>query len=56
MDLPQIAGYIGIATTLLGTIYIAINHRRVRSKCCGAVMEASVDVENTTPTGRRPAA
>jgi hypothetical protein len=30
-------------------IYKAINHRRIRSTCCGAKMEASLDVEETTP-------
>lgn len=30
-------------------VYIAINHHRVRSNCCGKQMVVSVDVEETTP-------
>ena len=35
--------------SLLGTVYTAINHRRIRSTCCGKVAEASLDIENTSP-------
>jgi hypothetical protein len=34
----------------IGLIYSAINHKRIRSNCCGRRVEASLDVENTTPT------
>jgi len=40
------------ATTIFGVvvmIYRAVNHKRLRSSCCGHKMEMSVDVENTTP-------
>jgi hypothetical protein len=30
-------------------IYKAINHHRCRSVCCKKVMEASLDIETTTP-------
>jgi hypothetical protein len=30
-------------------VYIAVNHHRVRSNCCGKEMVVSVDVEETTP-------
>lgn len=30
-------------------IYLAVNHHRVRSNCCGKQMVVSVDVEETTP-------
>jgi len=30
-------------------IYVAINHHRVRSNCCGREIVVSVDVEETTP-------
>jgi len=30
-------------------IYKAVNHHRIRSNCCGANLEASLDVEDTTP-------
>ena len=31
-------------------VYVAINHHRVRSNCCGKEIVVSVDVERTTPT------
>lgn len=47
------SGGIGAALVLaLGVayrIYTAINHRRVRSTCCGKELSASIDVEDTTP-------
>jgi hypothetical protein len=45
------------ATTIFGVavlIYRAVNHKRVRSNCCGKKMEMSVDVENTTPPETPP--
>jgi hypothetical protein len=49
MDTTNILGLVGFGISVVGAIYTAINHKRVRSKCCGKVMEASLDVENTTP-------
>lgn len=34
---------------ILGLIYKTVNHHRVRSKCCGVHLDASLDVEETTP-------
>ena len=44
-----ILGAIGIAISILGAILSIINHKRVRSGCCGKKIELSLDVENTTP-------
>jgi hypothetical protein len=30
-------------------VYLAINHHRVRSNCCGKQLVASIDIETTTP-------
>lgn len=30
-----------------GVIYTAINHKRIRCRCCGKNMDASVDVDST---------
>jgi len=44
------AGGVGAAImTLIGLIYTAINHKRVRSNCCGRFWTVSLDVDNTTP-------
>jgi hypothetical protein len=45
----------GLASTftilagLLYKIYMVVNHKRIRSNCCGKKLEASLDIENTTP-------
>ena len=50
------SGGIGAVTVfvlgLTGWIYRTVNHKRIRSSCCGRKMEVSVDVEETTPTNR----
>jgi len=46
--------YSGFVISVAGTIYAAINHKRVRSNCCGTKIEASFDVENTTPPNAVP--
>jgi hypothetical protein len=30
-------------------LYTAVNHHRIRSTCCGKNLEASIDVDETTP-------
>jgi hypothetical protein len=45
----NVMGVIGFGLTLVGGIYSAINHKRIRSNCCGKLAEASLDIENTTP-------
>jgi len=49
MDTTNILGLSGFAISMAGVIYTAINHKRIRSNCCGKHLEASLDVENTTP-------
>ena len=49
MDTTNILGIVGFAMSIVGIIYTAINHKRVRSKCCGKLLEVSLDVDNTTP-------
>lgn len=46
-----ILGATGIAVSLLGAILSVINHKRIRSGCCGKKLELSLDVETTTPPG-----
>ena len=38
-----------IIVSVIGSVVGVINHKRIRSKCCGRNLEASVDIENTTP-------
>jgi len=32
-----------------GMIYAAVNHKRIRCKCCGKDMDMSMDVDSTAP-------
>lgn len=44
------SGGIGAAiVAFLGLLYSAVNHKRIRSNCCGHLVSASVDIEPTTP-------
>jgi hypothetical protein len=38
-----------VALGIAYRIYLAVNHHRVRSNCCGKELVVSVDVEKTTP-------
>jgi len=49
MDTTNILGLVGFGLSVAGAVYTAVNHKRVRSRCCGKLFDMSVDVENTTP-------
>lgn len=38
-----------VALGIAYRVYLAVNHHRIRSTCCGKEMVVSVDVEQTTP-------
>lgn len=48
-----VISFTGFAFSLLTMVYGAINHRRIRSNCCGRTLEASLDISATTPDGSR---
>jgi len=43
------AGYISLAITIGGTVFAIINHKRIRSNCCGKEGTISLEVDNITP-------
>ena len=51
MDTTQVMAVSGLVISILGTVYAGVNHKRVRSHCCGHDITASLDVEDTTPQG-----
>lgn len=52
-----IIAFCGLAVSVITAVIGAINHRRIRSNCCGQEVSASLDIESTTPTrGITPAA
>jgi hypothetical protein len=52
MEEGYIAGYVSIALSIGGAIFLAVNHTRVRSRCCRKSFEVSLDVDRTSPIGR----
>lgn len=52
-DTTTILAYIGAAMGISSTVLGIVNHRRVRSNCCGVKTEVSLDVEATTPPERQ---
>jgi hypothetical protein len=49
MDSNGILSIVAIVVSIGGTILAIVNHKRVRSNCCGKILTASLDVESTTP-------
>lgn len=49
MDGGQLMGGLAVAISAITAIIAAVNHKRIRSNCCGKPIVVSVDIENTTP-------
>jgi hypothetical protein len=50
------AGAVGAsAIALIGIIYKAVNHKKVRSRCCGKSFDVSLDIDPSVPTPSAPA-
>ena len=49
MDSNSILSIVAIVVSIMGSILAVINHKRVRSNCCGRVLTTSLDIEDTTP-------
>jgi hypothetical protein len=45
----QILSGISIALSVGTVILGVVNHKRIRSTCCGKKVDASFDIEDTTP-------
>jgi hypothetical protein len=48
MDSQYIA-IVSITISIFTGIVATLNHKRVRSNCCGHKLESSIDIESTTP-------
>ena len=44
----------GVIISALTTAVGIVNHRRIRSNCCGKTLDASLDIESTTPPSKAP--
>ena len=49
MDTNSLMSYLAIAMSTGAVIFGIINHRRIRSSCCGHAGSISLDIEATTP-------
>jgi hypothetical protein len=54
MDQNGILSIVALVVSVGGSILALVNHKRVRSSCCGKVLDVSLDVENTTPPKIQP--
>jgi hypothetical protein len=45
----KILSIVAVVVSVGGAALGIINHKRIRSTCCGHKGEVSIDVENTTP-------
>jgi hypothetical protein len=49
-----VLSYCGLMISIASLIITAINHKRIRSRCCGHQSDLSIDIENTTPPTKKP--
>jgi hypothetical protein len=47
--MDAISGYIALAISIGAVVLGIVNHRRIRSSCCGRSASLSLDIEATTP-------
>ena len=48
----NVVAYCSLILSVLTIVGSYINHKRIRSHCCGKELEADIDIENTTPPTR----
>jgi hypothetical protein len=53
MDDNQVFSIVALAISIGSTIIGIINHKRIRSNCCGVKQEISLDIETTTPVDKK---
>ena len=55
MDTGAALGGAGLFFSIAGIIYSAVNHKHIKSRCCGKVYDVSVDIGNTSAAKIEPA-
>jgi len=53
-DAGNILGVFAFLTSSAGLIYAAVNHKRIRCRCCGKDLDMSVDVDPTDVPKAKP--
>jgi len=46
-DLGTIFGSGGLVISIISMIYAAINHKRIRAKCCGRNLDFEINIDST---------
>lgn len=49
MDTSTIISGVSLAVAMGTSVIAVINHKRIRSRCCGRNVDMSIDIESTTP-------
>lgn len=50
-DLGTIFGSGGFVISIISMIYAAINHKRIRAKCCGRSLDFEINIDSTEEAG-----
>ena len=50
----QLFNYFAFGMSVVSIIIGAINHKRIRSTCCGRNITSSIDIESTSPNKPPP--
>ena len=56
MDTGAALGGTGLFISIAGVIYSAINHKHIKSKCCGKEYDMSIDIGSTEEAKKTAAA
>jgi len=55
MDTGAALGGAGLFFSIAGIIYSAINHKHIKSRCCGKEYDMAIDIGNTSTANIEPA-
>ena len=55
MDSSSIIGISGLVISIAGVVYSAINHKHIRTTCCGRVYDISIDIDTNDTTESKAA-
>jgi len=50
-----ILGIFGFLASMAGLVYTAINHKKIRCRCCGKDLDMSVDIDETDGAKKKAA-
>ena len=51
--MDSVAAYVSIALSIGAIVMGIVNHKRIRSSCCGKEASVSLDIESTSPVQKK---